>query len=1061
MLFVLWLAFALRVWQLGAQSLWYDEAVSLFIAQKPVAALIAHTAGDIHPPLYYLLLHGWLAWAGPSEFAAAYFSLCFGVLLVAMSFRLARDLFGFNVAFVAALLLALSAFNLWYAQEVRMYTLVACLGVASTYCLLRLVAVKFQIVSFRFWIGVAAYASCVALGLYTHYYFVFLWLTQYLCVTLWLCALWLRERASSPLSPSETFAAPAPTQPVVAVATTPAQLAAAPPSDSDTFNSVTGTSFAVSRWDVALFRLRRYVGRAKPFAEWLARWMARAKPFVIRVGAFALQWTRRAARLARYPAFLRWQLTQILIVVLFAPWLPTAWRQISEPPVPLWRSFVSWPMAVGETLTALSLGQNFPLALGWPLVALIGLVYLLGVVVTLRQAAERLCVLLLCAVTFAPVALILLASVWTPLYHVRYTFSFAAAFYIVLALGFVWIGQRSMLLMVILLGVYVGGAWSADSARRADPFYAKDDYRSAVRFIAERARPGDAVLINAGYIYPTFVYYFPGAVDWRGRLADYTGDEAAGSFVVAQTGSLGASSQLGWGSPDADFYATDEARTTRALDLLLSKHPRVWHLRANDTVNDPQGFIRQYLQSHTLLFDETTVNVRVQGLLARRNEPSAFAPGTPLSATLGERVALLGWSGAPTATAGGAFKLSLFWQVVAPLDVDYRVSLRLYDARGRLWAQSDGAPVGPLLPMGDWPLRRLMPDARSLPIPLGVPPGDYSLQALLYDPFTQKSLPTPGGVEGARALLGRLQIVRNSSDSTVAPEIKARTQAAFDNGITLEGYELPLERARPGEAIQTELLWHARQAQTEDQEVFLQLLDERGRLWGAQQSAPVEGRYPTTRWAADEYVRDARALIVPQDVPDGVYRVVVGWLRTRDREKSSVRDGWWPLTSDSFELKRVEVKGRERVLKAPTTMGKVVRVRFGDFAQLIGYDVMATPLTSTRQLTFTLYWQASGRTSLNYKAFAHLVGPNEQIVAQRDQEPGGGALPTGGWLEGEYLVDRYVVELPDNLPVADYALYLGLYDPRTNVRLNILDNANQPAGDRWQLVRWAGGQLVR
>src|SRR6266851_3852750 len=61
-------AFALRLFQLGTQSLWYDESVSLFIARQPIPELIAHTAGDVHPPLYYLLLHFWLQVAGTTEF---------------------------------------------------------------------------------------------------------------------------------------------------------------------------------------------------------------------------------------------------------------------------------------------------------------------------------------------------------------------------------------------------------------------------------------------------------------------------------------------------------------------------------------------------------------------------------------------------------------------------------------------------------------------------------------------------------------------------------------------------------------------------------------------------------------------------------------------------------------------------------------------------------------------------------------------------------------------------------------------------------------------------------
>jgi hypothetical protein len=65
LLLALLLAFALRLHRLGAESLWYDETVSVHLARLPVAAMLAHTAGDIHPPGYYLLLHGW-QWLTPA-----------------------------------------------------------------------------------------------------------------------------------------------------------------------------------------------------------------------------------------------------------------------------------------------------------------------------------------------------------------------------------------------------------------------------------------------------------------------------------------------------------------------------------------------------------------------------------------------------------------------------------------------------------------------------------------------------------------------------------------------------------------------------------------------------------------------------------------------------------------------------------------------------------------------------------------------------------------------------------------------------------------------------------
>jgi uncharacterized membrane protein len=57
LLLILLLAGALRFWGIGAESLWLDEATSLVVADNPPATIVALTAEEIHPPLYYLLLH--------------------------------------------------------------------------------------------------------------------------------------------------------------------------------------------------------------------------------------------------------------------------------------------------------------------------------------------------------------------------------------------------------------------------------------------------------------------------------------------------------------------------------------------------------------------------------------------------------------------------------------------------------------------------------------------------------------------------------------------------------------------------------------------------------------------------------------------------------------------------------------------------------------------------------------------------------------------------------------------------------------------------------------------
>src|SRR5512140_2372016 len=121
LVFLLLAGFALRLYHLGAASLWYDETVSLYLARQDLVSLTTHTAGDIHPPFYYYLLHVWGSLAGWSDFSSAFLSLVFGILLVALTYRIGREWFDRQTGFLAAFLVALSPYNLWYSQEVRMY----------------------------------------------------------------------------------------------------------------------------------------------------------------------------------------------------------------------------------------------------------------------------------------------------------------------------------------------------------------------------------------------------------------------------------------------------------------------------------------------------------------------------------------------------------------------------------------------------------------------------------------------------------------------------------------------------------------------------------------------------------------------------------------------------------------------------------------------------------------------------------------------------------------------------------------------------------------------------
>ncbi len=110
---------------------WIDEGLSVGIADRPLSDIPAALRLDGSPPLYYALLHVWMSVFGSTEEATHALSLVFAVLAVPAAWWAARGLFGETAGLIAALLAATNPFLTHYAQETRMYALVALLGVLA------------------------------------------------------------------------------------------------------------------------------------------------------------------------------------------------------------------------------------------------------------------------------------------------------------------------------------------------------------------------------------------------------------------------------------------------------------------------------------------------------------------------------------------------------------------------------------------------------------------------------------------------------------------------------------------------------------------------------------------------------------------------------------------------------------------------------------------------------------------------------------------------------------------------------------------------------------------
>lgn len=182
---ILVLAVALRFYNLTSAAIWGDEGSSLLLSEYAAADLWFHAAHDVHPPLYFFMLRGWIELFGDSIWSIRSMSAIPGAIAVGLGIWLTRQLTTRRAAVLAGILLALLPTAVRYSQEVRMYSL---LGVWLLGATLALVYWVRQPERTRY---LAAYVVLMSAGFYTHYFTA-------LCVLVHWAYLALLSSAQSP-----------------------------------------------------------------------------------------------------------------------------------------------------------------------------------------------------------------------------------------------------------------------------------------------------------------------------------------------------------------------------------------------------------------------------------------------------------------------------------------------------------------------------------------------------------------------------------------------------------------------------------------------------------------------------------------------------------------------------------------------------------------------------------------------------------------------------------------------------------------------------------------------
>jgi mannosyltransferase len=178
------LSLVLRTTELGI-GFWIDEGLSVGISDRPLSDIPHALRLDGSPPLYYVLLHIWMSVFGTSEEAVRALSLVCALAAVPVAFWAAGMLFGARAGWMAAVLAATNPFLTRFAQEGRMYALLALLALIACGAFGRAFTGDEAARARRPW--AIALAVTLAAMLYTHNWALFF---ATACGLVWLFLLW-------------------------------------------------------------------------------------------------------------------------------------------------------------------------------------------------------------------------------------------------------------------------------------------------------------------------------------------------------------------------------------------------------------------------------------------------------------------------------------------------------------------------------------------------------------------------------------------------------------------------------------------------------------------------------------------------------------------------------------------------------------------------------------------------------------------------------------------------------------------------------------------------------
>jgi len=866
---ILLLAAAVRLLGLGNQNLWGDEAFSVMTALGPIRSLLGQlSTGEPHPPLYPVLLAVWLRAFGHSEFVARLPSAIAGIAAVPVTAAIARrfapdddERAATRLALIAALLVAINPFQVWYSQEARMYAQVSFFAGLATLGLLRLWEGR------RWSIPLYVIGLIGAMG--SHYYGLFIPLAHAIALGIEL----LRDRGVWPRVRLWIVASA-----VAGVIYLPWVIYA-----QRIFRSYYGARPGTV--DLAQIALQSWV---RISAGWSLGWVhaelaAAALTVLVLLGLIAP--ARSSSDRFTRAVVACWLFTPFVVgylVSLVRPLYAERYLIVSSLPIILFVARgLAWPrpVQVGKLVTGFGLVAALALALG-PLYNVWQGAYLKSTYdthVRIVQAYFRPGdSVILDGTSQLPLYDYYLPAPW-PTYPLPRTLPLSLN-QVTTDLRKIAADHSGAWIFLYATQDYDPGyeipRWLTANAYRTYDNWAVSGRLQYYHFASDASltrrevamRFGDSLALEQyGVTIAPLTAGDTIAVDlkWQ-QLATRINRPRVALRMMGSDGFIWAQTDQYVGG---DFASPLPWQASRVLDdrhgllvppgtplgayrLILNVYPEGGNslpITGTGAPIDPSGIVLG-----TIRVTKAAASFSPVVLAGFQSRPATFSDG----------LRLLGFAGGQSATAGSSGYLTLVWQASRSNPGGDRLHISLVASDGRE-AEARDIPLSSGYPPSQWTVGDIIRGQYNLPVSDRLAAGTYTLKV------------RPSDASGDGVTLDKLVV---QAGPTPVPVPRPQHALAYQLGsaIALSGYDVTNTTLKPGQTLHLTLYWHDVAPVDRDYKVFVHVLNGAQKVVAQQDQIPAAGTRPTSSWFPGDDIADQYQIPLPTDLPAGSYPIEIG-----------------------------------------------------------------------------------------------------------------------------------------------------------------------------------------